>query len=81
MFADFFVSMLWIKISIDVLSVLIWVQIDCKGSQQTIKVCTSKERIIILFPTVYVLLCKKIKKYIFYSFDLNENCMVVKLVH
>ena len=71
--------MLWIEISTDILSVLVWVQIVCKGYQQTTKVGTSKERVNVLFPSVYVLLCKNF--FFFYSFDLNENCVVVKLIH
>ena len=35
----------WIQIRTDILSILIWVQILCKGYQQTKEVTASKERI------------------------------------
>ena len=37
--------MVWIRIRIDVLLVLIWVQTICNGYQQMTKVAASKERV------------------------------------
>ena len=41
----------WIQIRTDILSVLLWVQTVCKGYQQTTKVTTSMERV--LLPYMY----------------------------
>ena len=38
-------QIVWIHIRTDILLVLIWVQTDCKGYQQTTKIAASKERV------------------------------------
>ena len=73
-------QMVWIQITADILSVLIWVKTVCKGYQQATKMAARKEFIQArlyklkgMFMVLNIILKSKIKYFIMYLFNFHRS--------